>query len=473
VSDDYVVGVAIGEGLMGPRLAGRYRPTGHPVELEEIHPGLRNRPGFVERLAIACKQASTVSDAHVIEIYDLVWIGSSLYVVTEPVRGRTLAAILGSDRALPPATALAVVASVLDGLAEIHRIGASHGDVCPDTVVIAPGGEVRLTELGGAAVLAADPAVPACPAVQPPEGGSPGAAADLYATGALLRELVSGLRPEEGGPWPGPVGLEPLVERALAPDPAQRFPSAPDFRQALEAAAVETLGLDWRARSDQAARATRPLGPQAPRRRLARTVAVNLSGTGQPPEPPPAVAVATPPHAPEPPPDPATAASPWPSPGPVRAPADRLRRPPRRRPRRWPVAILAIVILVAAAAAALLLLRPASAPSGNGPLQVVGDVHLTVQPGTGGGCGTTFTFTATGSLSGRGTLTYQWVKSTAGSTPLYTRYSVMIVPAVTAFRFTTLLQLTGQATLDGTVTFQVLSPQSRSASQTIRYTCSH
>jgi hypothetical protein len=101
------------------------------------------------------------------------------------------------------------------------------------------------------------------------------------------------------------------------------------------------------------------------------------------------------------------------------------------------------------------------------------DVRLAVQPGSTGGCGTTFTFTATGSLSGSGTLTYQWVRSTAAQSPLYTRFSVTIPSTDTTFRFTTTLQRTGPATLDATVTFQVLSPQARTASQTIHYVCTH
>jgi hypothetical protein len=50
---------------------------------------------------------------------------------------------------------------------------------------------------------------------------------------------------------------------------------------------------------------------------------------------------------------------------------------------------------------------------------------------------------------------------------------VTIPSTDTTFRFTTPFQLTGPATLDATVTFQVLSPQARTASQTIHYVCTH
>jgi serine/threonine-protein kinase len=523
MTDDYVIGAVIGAGLLGRRFAGRYRPSGHPVALEEVPHTLLNRPDFVERLAFAARQTAAVTGSHVIAVYDLVRLDQRLYVVTELVPGRSLAALLGADRALPLPTALLVVDSVLAGLEEIHHAHLTHGDVCPDVVVITPTGDVRITGLGVAAALAADPAMPAWPAVQPPEGGVPSAAADLYATGALLRELVSGMRPEEGGPWPGPGGLEPLVSRSLAPTPAERFPSAVDFRQELESAAAELLGTGWQAQSDLAGRAIRPLGPQAPRHRSARTVTVSLAGTPAAPAPStlsatgvqepsagvpaPQLGPPLPPPPPPPPvpeataslpgvtaPDPTVSSTAWRvGPDPFEAttrpqssepglgsrdsrrdgtPLPRMPRKHRRR--HLAIALTALFAVAVVAAAVVVLLMPhASAPAGTGPLRIGDDVRLTVQPSTTGTCGTTFTFTATGSLSGAGTLTYRWVKSTAGGTPVYNQYSVTITPSEGSFRFTTPLQLTGPATLDGTVSFQVLSPQTRTKTQTIHYSCTH
>jgi hypothetical protein len=130
------------------------------------------------------------------------------------------------------------------------------------------------------------------------------------------------------------------------------------------------------------------------------------------------------------------------------------------------------VIAAAVAAGALVLLQPPPAtPARAQPLAVGDDVRLTVQPGGTGGCGTTFTFTATGSLSGSGTLTYEWVRSTGGS-PTFTKLSVTI-SADKSFRFTTPIQLTGPGPIEATVTFQILSPQGRSASQTAHYVCTH
>jgi serine/threonine-protein kinase len=528
MSDDYVIGAVIGEGLMGPRYAGRYRPSGHPVALEEVPPPLLERRDFVEKLAGAGRQAAGITDSHVVALYDLVRIGPHLYVVTELIRARSLSAMLGGEPKLPPAAALLIVDSVLAALQEIHRAGMAHGDICPDVVVVTPTGSVRLAEVGVAAVLASDPAMPGWPAVPPPEGGAPSTAGDLYATGALLRELVGGLRPEEEGEWAGPGRLGALVRRALAPSPDQRFASAAEFRQELEGSAAAELGSGWQVQSDLAARATRPLGPQAPRRRPERTLsagtdvgtaataAADLAAPGDPgvaaggaaaglaagPGEGPA---ATPPAAPafmresappEPPPvGPVVPPAPFASatgmgPDPFEPPPVVWGHPPvigpyASRPQRVPlprtsgrrrgrlvVGLVALLVVVAAVVAALLLLTPGSSSPASTPLRV-SEVRLAVQPGSSGGCGTTFTFTATGSVSGTGRLTYEWLKSTAGSTPLYDRYTVTISRSEGSFRFTTPLQVTGEATVKSTVGFQILSPPTAAKSQTVSYTCTH
>ena len=514
MTGDYVVGAVIGEGLMGPRSAGRYRPSGHPVSLEEVPAPLLDRPDFVERLALAGKQAATVAGYNVAAVYDLVRIGPHLYVVTELVRGRSLPALLATESSLPLPAVMLIVDAVLAGLEGMHRVGIAHGDVSPDVIVITAAGAVRITELGVAAVLAADPAMPAWPAVEPPEGGAPSVAADLYATGALLRELVSGMRPEESGEVGGPPTLVRLVNRSLAGMPEARFTTATEFRQELEATATGLLGPGWRVRSDLAARATRSFGPRPPRRRLGHTVTVSLAG-----EPPPPPALSSTPADPPPgnPPQPATVVDPTPAGAPTAeasslhaaAEADGVATPPgsttqhgpdpfaapegsqdaepgagsargsahpprRRRRRRWIWLLTGLVVVAAAlaAGAVVLLQPPAATTSGAHPLAVGDDVRLTVQPGSTEGCGTTFTFTATGSLSGSGTLAYQWVRSTAGGSPTFTKFSVTI-SSDKSFLFTTPLQLTGPATIDATVTFQVLSPQARTASQTVHYVCTH
>lgn len=500
MGEGYVIGTALGEGLVGPRLAGRYRPTGHAVALEEVPASLLSRSGFVERLAAAGRQAASVATPHVVEVYDLVRLDGRLFVVSELCQGRSLAALLGGEAPLPLPAALGVTDSVLAALEEIHAAGLVHGDVCPDTVIVTRSGDVRLGELGLASVLAAEPALREWPAVQPPEGGVPSVAADLFGAGALLRELATGLRPEQSGQWAGPVAVGSLVARAVAPDPAQRPASATLFREELQRTAAAELGEGWRERSDLAARATGPPGPAPPRpRRLPRSPMraqpaapppppAATGATATPPARPAAGAVpaAAPPAAGGEPPRSAPRAVPTAGPPAVRGETDwsgvrglgRERpstppawAPPRRRHRRRiAAAVGALVVAAAIVVAVLATLKPFPAtPSGPAALSV-GTPVLTAQPAGAGGCGTTFTFTATGPLHGDGTLTFRWLVAETGSPTTFEQYSLRI-GGQSSFRFTKQLSFSGAASIGMTITFEVLSPQQRTATVTRRYVC--
>jgi hypothetical protein len=98
-------------------------------------------------------------------------------------------------------------------------------------------------------------------------------------------------------------------------------------------------------------------------------------------------------------------------------------------------------------------------------------IHLTVAP-SGGGCDTTFTFTATGSVNGEGTLVYRWEQSAAGIGTQYHEFSVAVGSGDGSFRLTRAWRLTGTGLTTASMTFRVLSPQSRAESRTVRYVCS-
>jgi serine/threonine-protein kinase len=487
VSSDYVVGTALSAGLIGPRYAGRYRPSGHPVALEEIPHALLNRPDFVRELSLAGRSAARLADPHIVAVHDVVRIDGRLYIVTELVRGRTLATMLGAEPSLPLPSALLVTDSVLAALEVAHTAGVVHGDVCPDCVGVEREGAVRLSGLGLAAALAADRRMDGWPAVAPPEGGAPGVAADLYACGALLRELVTGLRPEQGGEEARPVEVEVLIARAVAPAPEQRFSTAAEFRAELRRVATEAVGPDWETPADLVARVARPLGLHLPRPRLNRTVTVAAAAAAVP-APVDEVAVPAPPTSPP----PWTAPLPGdddffalgpPPPDPGALPVHVMDGPPYRRPplrapvplprsrHRWPLVTALVAVLLVAAAAAVLV-SPLSPLTGNqGPLRVGSDLHLAVQPSGTGGCHTTFTFTATATVTGTGTLLYRWEQAEAGSATEDAEYSVRVGSSDGSFRLTRTWSFAGDTTVQGSMTFRILSPQAKAVSTTVLDVC--
>jgi hypothetical protein len=494
--DDYVIGAVMGDGLAGPRFAGRYRPSGHAVALEEIPHELLNRPDFVERLAISGRRAASLSSPHVVQVYDLVRVAHRLYLVTELCRGRTLAALTAAQP-LPLRAALTVSDAVLAGLAAVHAAGLVHGDVRPEVVVVTPTGELRVAELGLAAVLAADPSMRGSPAVPPPEGGAPSASADLYAAACLLRDLVDAAKTEQGAV---PEELTALIARAVSPTPAERLPEATALRRELETIALQLFGPEWRANADLAARVSRPIGPppsrSAPREKgvvfppPAARQAEPSAGAGLAAAAPVATVLRDPsdPLILPPPPPPSGAllsakggreAAAWPAQRQTPAGAKRPAEPAlpwtaRRRRRRRLAAVAFIVVVLAAVAAWVVIAEkpfgsPASAPRG---LAVGAPIRLSVLPAATGGCHTTFTVVASGPLSGSGTLVYRWEESQNGSPATYEQYQLPI-SGDSSFRFTKELGFSGAATIRTSVTFEIVAPERRSASTTVSYVCAH
>jgi hypothetical protein len=175
-------------------------------------------------------------------------------LVFDPRRGEPLDALLHLSRRLPALRAVHIAHQLLGALDLMHGLGLVHGGLRPECVLVdaAPGFEDHVTLLGfGAEELPLDVRY------APPEllrGGPRDEAADLYAVGAMLYEMVSGDPPYEKATArvhgrhvplrrrvPTCLRLASLVEDALAGDPARRPPSAAAFASRLDALELSTL----------------------------------------------------------------------------------------------------------------------------------------------------------------------------------------------------------------------------------------
>jgi Protein kinase domain/Bacterial Ig domain len=194
------------------------------------------------------------------------------YLVMEYMAGGSLADRLAAEGPMSWQEAVAIGARIASGLEAAHAAGLLHRDVKPENLLVSDFGEVKLSDFGIASLtegsMTATHTVTASVAHAGPEileGKRPSEASDVYSLGSTVFALISGraaFRNETDesvvpmltrvltAPVPDlrPLGVPDSVavvlERAMAKDPADRYQSARDFREALEhAARAEGLSL--------------------------------------------------------------------------------------------------------------------------------------------------------------------------------------------------------------------------------------
>lgn len=213
------------------------------VVVELVHPDLSADPSFPARFAQETRALASIGHPNLARLLDAGSQDGVFYVVRQDVEGRNLADILRTDGPLPIERAVDVTRGVLEALAETHEAGVLHLDLDPADVVVEPDGRPRLCEAGIAAAVAgrngANTLRPGRPAPERATGLPADPRTDVWGAGALLFELLTGTPPQAGAISPRssrrdvPRSLDAAVGKALAREPAERYPSAEAFATAL------------------------------------------------------------------------------------------------------------------------------------------------------------------------------------------------------------------------------------------------
>jgi hypothetical protein len=361
---------------------------GRQVAVKVLSEALAGDGLAAERLRREARAAAGLVHPGIARVLDLGEDGGRPYLVMELLHGESLAQRLARSGPLPPAEAARVVAAAAEALQVAHRAGIVHRDVKPGNVFLTGDGEVKLLDFGIAsaanqAALTGGDLIGTAAYLAPERmlGHDATPAADVYALGVLLYELLAG-RP----PFTADSGTA-LAMAHLHARPAPLRDAAPGVPPALAAACEQALAKDPAARPPSAAALARllrstpagipptttPLPPAATAPRL--PAATTLL--------PPAATTLLPPAAAAPLP-PAAAA-------PLRAGAVAGRRTRRRRGA-WVAAGLLLALLLAAGPSLGGLLLDGLAPersSGGRPAGVGNPAPAGGQAPVGGGAVTT------------------------------------------------------------------------------------
>jgi len=265
----YRIDELIARGGMGVVYRATHLGLERPVALKVIARELADRDGFRERFLRESRLAARLDHPSVVPILDSREVDGELIVAMRLVEGGDLRELIDREGPLPPAQAIALLGQIGEALDAAHAAGIVHRDVKPHNILI-EGDRAFLSDFGLAKALGESGVLSGTSIVGTAEYMSPeqwrgeeiGPGADVYSLGCVLYEALTGIVPFARGEADTepelPAGLDEVIRRAVAKDPADRYPSA----GALIGAARERQGSELRptrvlSRGDEAA--TRPL----------------------------------------------------------------------------------------------------------------------------------------------------------------------------------------------------------------------
>lgn len=271
----YEVGELIGRGGMAEVHIGHDTRLGRTVAIKILRSDLARDPSFQNRFRREAQSAAALNHPAIVSVYDT---GEDVFteptgvvahvpfIVMEYVEGHTVRDILRDGHAVPIEEAVDIAAGVLSALEYSHHAGIVHRDIKPANVMLTPTGAVKVMDFGiaravadSAATMTQTQAVIGTAQYLSPEqarGETVDARSDLYSTGCLLFELLTGRPPftgdspvavayqhvREAAPVPSsfasdvPDTLDRITLKALAKERDSRYSSAAEFRADLEAA---------------------------------------------------------------------------------------------------------------------------------------------------------------------------------------------------------------------------------------------
>ncbi|GHE50735.1 serine/threonine protein kinase [Streptomyces longispororuber] len=231
--------------LVGQVLDGRYRVDGRiavggmatvyravdtrldrVLALKVMHPTLAADASFVERFIREAKSVARLAHPNVVGVFDQGTDGPYVYLAMEYIAGCTLRDVLRERGALRPRAALDILEPVLAALGAAHRAGFVHRDMKPENVLIGDDGRVKVADFG--LVRAVDSVTNTTGTVlgtvsylapEQIEQGTADTRVDVYASGVVLYEMLTGAKPHSGDS-PAQVLFQHLNEDVPPPSAA-------------------------------------------------------------------------------------------------------------------------------------------------------------------------------------------------------------------------------------------------------------
>jgi len=258
LGDNFRLDKIIGKGGMGVVYLAKDLTLDRKVAIKRMRDEVSDNARELSNFVSEARLVASLKHPGIVDIYSIIKEAGRLYLVFEFVEGNTLDSVLHVYKRLTFAQSKSVLRQIGAALDYAHSRKIIHRDLKPSNIMLTPAGAARVMDFGVAyqakkAVAALTRAeVWGTPPYMAPEQelGSITNEADLFSLAACFYETLTGRVPFPGPNYLAqkremrytepsklvpalPVGLDPVVRRALAPDPRQRFHSGAEFAAAV------------------------------------------------------------------------------------------------------------------------------------------------------------------------------------------------------------------------------------------------
>ena len=260
----YLIESLLGVGGMANVYKGRDVRTGNAIAVKVLKEEFLDNEELVRRFKNESKAISILDHPNIVKVYDVSVTDQLQYIVMEYIDGITLKEYLKQrGGALTWKEVIHFATQVLGALEHAHSKGIVHRDVKPQNIMLQADGSIKMMDFGIARFSRAqsqtvsDKAIGSVHYISPEQakGDRTDARTDIYSVGVMLYEMLSGSLPFDGSgtvsiaimqisekPKPlaqvapnVPEGLRQITEKAMEKDPADRYQSAAEMLEAIQA----------------------------------------------------------------------------------------------------------------------------------------------------------------------------------------------------------------------------------------------